>query len=121
MTRPQLTRVMGLAWVMVGLLSVSARTHPHDEREIFTLKGTLTKVDAVTRAIEMDTFDSKTKTSRNLLLFVDRKVKLRNGKARMNLEELTPGQRVTCEVERNHKEDRSEQLTAFEIRLETRN
>jgi cold shock CspA family protein len=38
----------------------------------------------------------------------------------MNLEELNPGQQVRCEVERNHKEDGSERLTAFEIRLESR-
>ena len=38
----------------------------------------------------------------------------------MSLEELKPGQRVTCEVERNHHEDGSERLTAFEIRVETR-
>ena len=55
-----------------------------------------------------------------MLLFVEAKAKLRNGKARISLVELKPGQRVTCEVERNHKEDGSERLLAFEIRLEAR-
>jgi hypothetical protein len=106
--------------VTVALMSASPMSHPHDELEIITLRGTLTKVDAVNRAIELDIFDSKTKTTRNMLLFVEAKAKLRNGRARITLVALKPGQRVRCEVERNHKEDGSERLIAFEIRLETR-
>lgn len=120
MKRSQPTRLILCASVLVTLVLASLRAHPHDEPDIFTLKGTLTEVDVVNRAIEVDTVDAKTKIARNLLLFVDAKVKLRNGKARINLEELRPGQRVTCDVERNHKEDGSERLTAFEIRLEAR-
>lgn len=120
MKRRQVTQLIGHACALVALMPASLRAHPHDEPDIFTLKGMLTKVDVINRAIEVDTFDSKTKTSRNVLLLVDRKAKLRNGKARMNLEELNPGQQVRCEVERNHKEDGSERLTAFEIRLESR-
>jgi hypothetical protein len=55
-----------------------------------------------------------------MLLFVDAKVKLRNGKARMTLGELKRGQRVTCVVERDHGDGGGERLTAFEIRLDTR-
>ena len=106
--------------VTMALMSASPRSHPHDELEIVTVSGTLTKVDAVNRAIELDIFNSKTKTTRNMLLFVEAKAKLRNGKARITLVELKPGQRVRCEVERNHKEDGSERLIAFEIRSETR-
>ena len=106
--------------VTMALMSASPRSHPHDELELFTVTGTLTRVDAVNRAIELDVFDSKTKATRNMLLFVEAKAKLRNGKARITLLELKPGQRVRCEVERNHKEDGSERLITFEIRLETR-
>ena len=105
---------------MVALMWASSAAHPHDEPETFVLKGTLTKVDAVNRAIELDTIDRETKAVRNMLLFVDRNVKLRQGKARMTLGELKPGQRVTCVVERDHREGARDRLTAFEIRLDTR-
>jgi hypothetical protein len=104
----------------MALMSASPGSHPHDELELFTVSGTLTRVDAVNRAIALDVFDSKTKATRNMLLFVEAKAKLRNAKARISLLELKPGQRVRCEVERNHKEDGSERLITFEIRVETR-
>jgi hypothetical protein len=94
--------------------------HPHDEPEILDVKGILTKVDVVNQIVEVDTIDNKTKARRNLLLFVDRKVKIRNSKTRLALGDLQPGQRVTCRVERRHqagREDR-ERLTVFEIRLD---
>jgi hypothetical protein len=116
----QPTRWIACVCVTVALMSALPRSHPHDEFEIFIVRGTLTKVDAVNRAIELDIVDPKTKTTRNMLLFVEAKAKLRNGRARMTLAELKPGQRVRCEVERNHKEDGSERLMAFDIRLETR-
>jgi hypothetical protein len=116
----QPTRWIVCVCVTVALMSASPRSHPHDELEIFAVRGTLTKVDAVNRAIELDIFDSKTKTTRSMQLFVEAKAKLRNGRARITLAELKPGQRVRCEVERNHKEDGSERLIAFDIRLETR-
>ena len=112
-----------LRWVlmMVMVASVSPMAHPHDEDpEILWLSGTLTKVDVVNRAIELDAVDRKTNTVRNLLLFVDAKVKLRKGKARIGLGDLRPGQRVTCTAEREYV-DGGERLRAFEIRLETRN
>jgi hypothetical protein len=104
---------------MVALLWASSSAHPHDEPETLILKGTLTKVDAVNRAIELDTVNRRTKAVRNMLLFVDAKVKLRQGKARMALGELRPGQRVTCIVERDHNEGGGDRLVAFEIRVET--
>ena len=108
--------------VAILALSSTPKAHPHDEPEIFDVKGTLTKVDLVNQVVEVDTIDSKTKARRNLLLFVDRKAKISNGKTRMALGELQPGQRVTCAVERKHQEGREdrERLTVFQIRLDAR-
>jgi hypothetical protein len=50
-------RLLSCACAMVALVSASGWTHPHDEPETCTLTGTLTKVDVVNRAIELDTFD----------------------------------------------------------------
>ena len=106
----------------VLVLASTPKAHPHDEPEIFDVKGTLSKVDLANQIVEVDTIDSRTKARRNLLLFVDRKVKIRNGKTRMALGELQPGQRVTCTVERQHQEGREdrERLTVFEIRIDVR-
>ena len=109
-------------YLVLVLASASLRAHPHDEPEIFEVKGTLTKVDVVNRIVELDTFDSRTKITRNLLFFVDGRIKIRNGKVRVELAQLKPGQRVTCTVERKHQEGREdrERLTVFEIRLDVR-
>jgi hypothetical protein len=115
--RVQAIRLIWSACAMLALICASSSAHPHDEPETLILKGTLTKVDAINRAIELDTVDRKTKAVRNMLLFVDAKVKLRQGKTRINLGELRPGQLVTCIVERDHKEGGGERLTAFEIRV----
>jgi hypothetical protein len=117
--RVQPLRLMWCTFATVALLWASSSAHPHDEPETLILKGTLAKIDGVNRAIELDTIDRKTKATRNILLFVDAKVKIRQGKARMTLEQLRPGQRVTCVVERDHKDGGGERLVAFEIRVET--
>lgn len=109
-------------WLFAGLIlaSPSPQAHPHDEPEIFEIKGTLTRVDVVNRAIELDTIDPSSRTRRNMLFFVDRKAKIRRGKARLDLAALQPGRRVTCTVERKFQEGRQdrERLTVFEIRLD---
>ena len=71
------------------------------------------------RAIELDTTDPATRTRRNMLFFVDQKVKIRSGKARVELAALQPGRRVTCSIERQFQQGREdrERLTVFEIRL----
>ena len=118
-------RALPFIWCLCAFLvlaSMASKAHPHDEPEILQVKGTLTKVDVVNGIVEVDTVDSRTQTPRNLLFFVDRKMKIRNGKARVELAELLPGQRVTCKIERQHqgfREDR-ERLTVFEIRLDVR-
>ena len=98
----------------------SLKAHPHDELETFEVKGTLSKVDVMNRAIEVDTVDRATKAPRNLVLFVDKKVKIRNGKARLELAQLQQGQRVTCSVERAHHDGQDDRLTVFEIRVDPR-
>jgi hypothetical protein len=121
--RQTLSLTLFMAWVCaVFVLASTSRAHPHDEPEIYEVKGTLTKVDLVNQIIEVDTIDTRTKTPRNLLLFVDRKVKIRNGKTHVKFAELHRGQRVLCTVERKHQEGREdrERLTVFEIRLDVR-
>jgi hypothetical protein len=56
---------------LLAITSISSRAHPHDEPEIFQVKGTLTNVDAVNRAIEVDAIESSGRPPRNVLLFVD--------------------------------------------------
>jgi hypothetical protein len=103
--------------------SIPGRAHPHgDEPEFFEARGMLTKVDVANRVIEIDVVDNETKATRNLLLFVDPKVKIRNGNVRVELASLQRGQRVRCMVERRHPEGREDLLRAivFEIRLDAR-
>jgi hypothetical protein len=103
----------------VFLLSVLASPtmagHPHAERQIVRLRGTLTKVDVVNRAVELDTVDPGTKRPRNVLLFLDKKVKLRRGKARVEIGDLRPGQTVTSLVEIRHDAEEAERFFALEI------
>jgi hypothetical protein len=117
-----MTRRTAVAAILMSGGWVPLLAHPHDEPDIFEVKGTLTKVDFVNGVIEIDTIDRATKAARNMLLFVDRKVKIRNGKVRVELAGLQRGQRVTCSVERQHQEGREdrERLTVFEIRVDAR-
>ena len=108
------------ACVMVALAPALAGTHPHDEPEIYTLKGTVTKVDVANRAFELDTLDPETKAPRNLLLFVDARARLRNGKAPLNLVDLRPGHRLRATVERQHDETGRERWRAFQVSVEMR-
>ena len=105
-----------IRWAVVILLATGvAVAHPHDEAEIFTFKGTLTRIDAVKRAIELDTIDPWSKKPRNLLLFVEAKAKLRDGKARVALSSLQPGQRVIVVAEVQHTQAGADRLLAFDI------
>jgi hypothetical protein len=115
-------RFIAYACGAIFLASVSSAAHPHDEAEIFQVTGIVTTVDVVNRIIAVDTVDKTTKTSRNLLFFVDPKIRIRNGKTRVGLAELQPGRRVTCIVERQHQEGRDDRhrLVVFEIRLDVR-
>ena len=81
------------------------------------LRGTVTKVDSVNRAIELDTIDPGTKRPRNLLLLLDKKVKLRHGKTRISLGDLKVGQLVDSTVELTHDEADTERFVALEIQL----
>ena len=112
---------MNAIYLCVILLSVLVASpaigHPHAERQIVVLRGTLTKVDSVNRAIEMDTIDPETKRPRNVLLFLDQKVKLRRGKARLHLGELKVGQQVNATVELTHDEAQAERFVALGIQL----
>jgi len=111
------------AWTIcaaLGLASLAIEAHPHDEPEIFTLKGTLTKADVVNRAIELDTIDPDSRMRRNMLFFVDRKAKVLNGQARIDLQALQVGQRIICIIERQFLEGRQdrERVMVFEISLD---
>jgi hypothetical protein len=111
---------MRLTWYVIllaVLVSSPVNGHPHQERRILILSGTLTKVDAVNRAIELDTFDPDTKDPRNLLLFLDKKLKLRRGKAKIDLAELKAGQQITSTVEVTHDEGEVERFVALDIQL----
>jgi hypothetical protein len=105
--------------LVLGLCSLAA--HPHDdEPEIVDVRGTLTRIDAVHNTVEVDTVDPRTRAIRNQLLFVDRRAKIRNGKVRISLAELQPGQSVACVVERQRRPGQEDRLLAFEIRLDRR-
>jgi hypothetical protein len=119
-TTPIRLMLCASALFLIASTSPRAHPHPHDEREILEVKGTLARVDLVHRMMEVDIFDRTTRTTRNLALAVDKKVKIRNGKTRVDLAALQPGQQVTCTVEREHQEGRSPRLTVFEIRLDPR-
>ena len=114
-------RAIGWVILLGVLLSPPVSGHPHHERQIVVLRGTLTKVDVVNRAIELDTIDPSTKRPRNLLLFVDKKVKLRRGKSRITLSDLKAGQQVGSTVELTHDESEVERFIALEIQLQQGN
>jgi hypothetical protein len=108
---------MASLWLVIAMVAGAGNLHPHVERDIFDLDGTITKIDDVNRAIELDTIDARTKQTRNLLLFLDRKVKLRSGKTKVSLSAFKPGRRVNCTVERTHDEAEIERLVALAIHL----
>jgi hypothetical protein len=110
---------MWCAFLLTAVLAAAGNIHPHNEREILDLQGTITKVDAVNRAVELDAVDPRTKQVRNLLLVLDKKVKLRNGKAKVELASFKPGQRVNCTVERTYDDADVERLVALSIQMTT--
>jgi hypothetical protein len=110
-------RLLPCVILMSVLVALPATGHPHHERQIIVLRGTLTKVHAVDRAVELDTIDPGTKRPRNLLLVLDKKVKLRRGNTRITLGELKVGQQVDSTVELTHDEADSERFIALEIKL----
>lgn len=108
----------GLVALLLILIAGPVAAHPDDDPEIVTFKGTLTRVDAANRALELDTVDPRTKSARNVLVFVEGKAKLRDGKARVELSALQPGQRIIVVAEARHTETGAERLIAFDVRLE---
>jgi hypothetical protein len=113
-----------VAWWMcaaLSLASLSVYAHPHDEPEIFQVKGTLTGIDALNYAIAIDTIDPTTRARRNILFLVDKKAKIRNAKTRVDLTALRPGQQVICMAERTFQEGRQdrERVIVFEIRADS--
>jgi hypothetical protein len=107
------TWVMCLAAAFLYASVVGA--HPHGPDSTVYLTGTLTKVDLELGAIEVDTIDKRTLTKANVLLFVEKKARLRHGKRRLTLADLSPGQQVSCVAER--EEDNYGRLVAFDIRV----
>jgi hypothetical protein len=89
--------------------------HPHGPDTTVIYTGKLTRVDLEKQIIELDTVDTRTLTVINVLLFVEPKAKLRQGKRRIALSDLSAGQRVTCVAER--EEDKGDRLVTFDIRL----
>jgi hypothetical protein len=123
MWRPRMRLLLASSVCLVVLgASTPSVSHPHDDPEIFEANGTLTKIDIARQFIEMDVIDNRTKAPRNQLFFVDRKVKIRAGRTRLQLTDLRPGQRVRCTVERQHSDGREDlaRLIVFEIRLDAR-
>jgi hypothetical protein len=103
--------------IAIGALVAPVHGHPDHERLIVQLRGTLTKIDAVNRVIEMDSVDPRTRRARNLLIFLDKKVKLRRGKAKITVSDLKVGQQVDSTVEVTHDEADAERFVALEIQL----
>jgi hypothetical protein len=116
----RLALLLGAACGVVILASVVPAAHPHDELDLFDARGTLTKIDLVNNVIEVDTIDARTKIVRNELFRLDRRTKIRNGRARLQLANLQAGQRVVCVVERFHRDGQKDRLIALEIRVENR-
>lgn len=103
--------------LVIAMVVGAGSLHPHVERDIFDLNGTITRIDALNRTLEVDTVDPGTKQTRNVLLFLDGKVKLRSGKMKVDLSAFRPGQRVNCTVERTHDDADVERLVARTVRL----
>ena len=103
-----------LAWTLVW--PAAGQTHPHNENQIVTVTGTLVNVDLATKTIMVTAYDRDTKSSRTAVLFLDPQVKLRQGKRRVALTDLTAGLHVTCTAEKELDQD--SRLVAFEISIE---
>jgi len=104
--------VFALAWW------ATPQAHPHNENTIVFLTGTLVNVDLKTQTIQVHGFDRETKSTRTLVLFVDPKIKLKQGKRRLALSDLTAGQSVACTAEREL--DHDSRLVVFEISVDER-
>ncbi len=106
-----------IAALMTLSLSAPVMGHPHVEREILLFTGTITKVDTVERTIEIDTVDPRTKRPQNVLLFLDKKVKIRKGKARLAVTDLRMGDRVTCTAELTDDDSGADRWTSSNMQL----
>lgn len=111
-------RAAAVAVVLALWAPLYAHPHPGDV-VTDTLRGRVTEIDLERQTIAIDTLDRKTKKPRNYLMFLDRKVKVTQGKKKMALTDLVPGQAVIClvEVELNENGEDSK-FIAFEIRFD---
>ena len=94
--------------------------HPHPGDVVTdTLRGRASYVDVGHRTIAIEMLDRKSKQTRNVLLFLDPKVKITRDKTKLSLPDLMAGQPVICDVEVELNE-RGEQtrLIAFEIKFD---
>ncbi|MGE0704696.1 MAG: hypothetical protein AB7P22_12255 [Vicinamibacterales bacterium] len=110
-------RAIWIACATLLLTMASLTAHPHDEPEIFVLRGTVTKVDATNRAFELDTVDPHSRAPRNILIVLDRRAQIKQGKSRLQVSDVSVGQRVTCTVEYREVDGR-ERFAGLEIQLD---
>jgi hypothetical protein len=117
-TMSQIATLLAIAALALAVAPVRAHPHPGDV-VTDTLRGRVTEIDLERRTIAVDTLDRKTKKPRNYLMFLDKKVKVTQGKKKMAITELTPGQPVIClvEVELNERGEDTK-FIAFEIRFD---
>jgi hypothetical protein len=110
-------RKYAIAAVMTLMFCPPVVGHPHFEREILLFTGSITKVDTIARTIELDTIDPRTKRPTNVLLFLDKKVKIRNGKGRLAVADLKAGDRVTCTAKLTEDDSGSERWISSNMQL----
>jgi hypothetical protein len=107
--------------LVLFVASLPSEGHPHGA-DTFDVAGTLTRVDAANRIVEIDTVAGIGSPSRHLLLFVAFKAAIRAGGKDTTLLRLRKGERVVCTVRRQQqpgREDR-ERLTVLEINADRR-
>ena len=101
-------RLISCLLAVLVLASTASKAHPHDEQDIFEVKGILTRVDLGEPDRRGGYVRQQNQNDSKVLFFVDRKIKIRNGRTRMDLAQLEGGQRVICTVERQHQEGRED-------------
>jgi hypothetical protein len=114
-----LTRRTALAAIMTYGVAAPLLAHPHHgDKDTLLLKGPITSIDLVNRTLALDAVDRATKRIRNFLVFLDPKIKLKRGKAKIALTDLTPRQRIICTVEIDPMPDADSKMVAFQIEID---
>lgn len=105
--------------LLVGLsFSAAAANHPHGPDSEVYFSGALKSVDLEAGTLVVDAVDPRTFARDNVRVFLRKDVTVRQGKRRLSVADLEPGQRLTIIGER--EDDQDGRIVASDIQVTPR-